>query len=92
MDNVMDAAARVLASPIPRRKAVKALTRIFMGALAVAVGVRKAAAASCGQLTNGCTSGYVCCASKCVRGAICCGTTTCSAAYSCVSGNCVSST
>jgi len=82
--NLVDDAARILASPIPRRQAVKALSRILTGSLFAAFGVRSADAqrSPCGNST--CAAGQICCTAS--NGRQFCGTGTCCDTISCEPG------
>jgi hypothetical protein len=70
MSELIDNVARILATPMPRRKALK----LFGGALATAVfavsGPRTASAASCknGQVTCGGGANATCCKTGCCYG------------------------
>jgi hypothetical protein len=87
MSNLLDDAARILASPLPRRQALRALSRILAGTALAAFGTKIAdAQPGCGP--NGCPSGQVCCASQCTKGAICCGRSACAAQQKCCGNNC----
>lgn len=89
--NLVDDAARILASPMPRRQAVKALSRVLAGSLFAAFGVVRADAQSfkCGNST--CAAGQTCCTGPngtfcSVVGGACCGTTSCGATQICCTG------
>jgi hypothetical protein len=65
MGNLFDDAARILASPLPRRQALKALGRVLTGSLLAAFGVRQAESQSNGGNSSPCRP-------ACGRDQICC--------------------
>jgi hypothetical protein len=98
MGNLVDDAARILASPMPRRQAVQALSRVLMGSLLAALGVRDSQGqASC---RPPCSGGQQCCPGGdgdndaddrgrgfCVGSSrTCCGSTSCAAGQTCCTG------
>ena len=86
--NTIDEAARILASPLPRRQALRALGNILIGSLLAALGVKQANAGC----IPGCASGQTCCPGLfgnvvkpfCIAaGRICCGSTSCASGQTC---------
>src|SRR6059036_3907018 len=75
MDRLFDDISRILASPIPRRRAVKLIAGGLAGAALAVFGPRRAVAFACGSGTFAC--GTKCCNSstqKCCGGTSCCAT------------------
>src|SRR5580704_12324874 len=84
--NLVDDAARILASPLPRRQALKALSGVLTGGLLAALGVRRANAQTCNPA---CKGGETCCRGTngrlfcSIPGGTCCGNTSCNDAQQC---------
>ena len=84
--NLVDDAARILASPLPRRQALKALSGVLTGGLLAALGVRQAAAQTC---SPACKGGETCCVGVngqrfcSIPGGTCCGNTSCNDTQQC---------
>ena len=77
MGNFLDDAARILASPMPRRRALRLLGGAIAGGILGTLGARRAQAQTCNPP---CTSGRVCCSWQgtnfCITaGDTCCGNT-----------------
>ena len=93
MSDLIDNVARILATPMPRRKAMK----LFGGALAAAIvalaGAQPVKAATCTQNSDCTGNGKVCCQGTCV-GQSCCvsGVKHCTGQCACPDGTCSSST
>jgi hypothetical protein len=94
MANLFDDAARILASPMPRRQALKALGRVLTGSLLAAFGVRQAESQAANPEVRStcrpaCSPDQKCCpgygiAAFCVGASrICCGDKSCAAGASC---------
>ena len=90
MDVLLDNLARVLATPMPRRKAFRLLGGAIASALFAASGAARVAAAQC--TTANCPAPSKCCGSG--NNSICCASTTCcankgSVTTCCAKGRCV---
>ena len=88
MDHFLDEAARILASPMPRRQAFRLLGGALLAGIAGALGAKEAGAqTTCGG--KKCKNNQYCCtqdgfAPFCVTtGKVCCGTKTCGPNVAC---------
>ena len=92
MDHFFDRAARILASEMPRRQALRQLGGLFAGGLLMTLGVTRAEAGTC--LPNTCPANKTCCpgigatpAFCATSGKTCCGNTKCKSGDFCCPGN-----
>jgi hypothetical protein len=93
MGNLFDDAARILASPLPRRQALTAIGRILAGSILAAFGVRRADSQAAEPLNSStcrpaCTAGQRCCTTStpgfCVAASrVCCGKSSCPTGNAC---------
>jgi hypothetical protein len=95
MDELIDNIARILATPMPRRKAVRVIGRAFVTAAVAGIGVRRVSAATCvaptfscgNDATAPCCARNQCCALKGTKSGMCCNRGYCV----CSNGTCPSS-
>ena len=89
MNHLVDDAARILASPIPRRRMLRMLGGLIAGGLLGTVGIKRANAATC---SPACKPGQLCCPGVggpafCIAaGKLCCGSSSCNAGQTCCNG------
>ena len=102
MDKLFDDISRILASPVPRRKALRLFAGGVASALVAALGPMRGDALDncgsgqtpCGTTPSGsqrcCTPSQFCCnnAACCSRNVVCCGSKCCSPGDACVNNKC----
>jgi len=80
MNFLIDDVVRILATPMPRRKAFRLIGGLLAAAFMTTIGEQRASAVSCGA-TLACPTGFVCCKPQgnvnngicCAHGTCCCG-------------------